>query len=108
MHLVIELPPREQQMAFNRKRWEEVCPDPELARLSRTIETNAYGHILMMPPASGNHHILQGEIVFRLRTLLEGKALPECPISTVDGVRAADVGWFSDERFCSVQGQTVF
>lgn len=108
MQLVIELPPREQQIAFNRRRWEEVCADPELARLSATIETNAYGHILMIPTASGAHSHRQFKVQVELSKRIGGLVLPECPISTMDGVRAADVGWFSDDRFWTVQGQTAF
>ncbi|MES2707287.1 MAG: Uma2 family endonuclease [Verrucomicrobiota bacterium] len=108
MQLVIELPPRGEQIAFNRRRWEEVCADRTLARLPGKIETNAHGTVLMMPPPSGNHSSRQGEIAFILRSLLGGRAIPECPISTIDGVRAADVGWYSDARFARVQGQIAF
>lgn len=108
MQLVIELPPREEQIAFNRRRWEEVCEDRALAELPGKVETNAHGNVLMMPPPSGIHSSRQGEIAFRLRLLLGGKTLPECPISTVDGVRAADVGWYSEKRFGQVNGQNVF
>ena len=41
-------------------------------------------------------------------TLLGGNALVECPISTLDGVRAADVGWYSEDRFARVIGQVAF
>jgi Uma2 family endonuclease len=40
--------------------------------------------------------------------MLGGRALPECPVSTIDGVRSADVGWYSDARFAEVDGQTAF
>jgi Uma2 family endonuclease len=108
MQLVIELPPREEQLAFNRKRWKEICADPEVERLPGKIESNAHGQIVMMPPASGDHSDRQGEILFRLRTLLGGFALPECPVSTLDGVRAVDVGWYSESRFSQVRGQFAF
>ena len=108
MQLVIDLPPRHEQLAFNRRRWEEVCADPELAKLPGKIETNAHGQILMSPPPAGAHSHRCGEIAFRLRTLLGGHALPECPISTLDGVRAADVGWYSAERFAQVRDQIAF
>ncbi len=108
MQLVIELPSREEQLAFNRKRWEEICADLELAKLPGKIESNAHGHVLMMPPASGKHSDHRGEIAFLLRSLIGGRALPECPISTLDGVRAADVGWYSEKRFAQVDGQIAF
>jgi Uma2 family endonuclease len=62
----------------------------------------------MGPPPSGSHSYRQGEIVYALRRLLGGQALPECPISTIDGVRAADVGWYSDARFAEVADQIAF
>ena len=108
MQLVIELPPRDEQIAFNRERWQELCNDPELAKWPGRIETNAHGNILMSPPPSGIHSSRQGEITFLLRKMLGGRALPECPISTIDGVRSADVGWFSDARFALVDSQTAF
>lgn len=62
----------------------------------------------MTPPPSGDHSNRQGEIAFLLRQLLGGRALPECPISTLDGVKAADVGWYSEERYRLVAGQLAF
>jgi Uma2 family endonuclease len=108
MQLVIELPPRPEQLAFNQRRWRELCADHRLATWPGKIETNAHGNILMSPPPSGIHSSRQGEITFLLRSHLGGHALPECPISTIDGVRAADVGWYSEARFCQVQGQAAF
>jgi Uma2 family endonuclease len=108
MRLVIDLPPRDELLAFNRQRWSEVLADPTLADLPFKVETNAHGVLLMTPPPSGSHSDRQGEIVFRLRSLLGGRSLPECPISTIDGVRAADVGWYSDERYSQVAGQIAF
>jgi Uma2 family endonuclease len=108
MQLVIELPTREKQIAFNRQRWSEVLCDPQLADLPFKIETNAHGQILMTPPASGGHSQRQSRILLTLNRLLGGHPLPECPISTIDGVRAADVGWYSDSRFALVQGQESF
>jgi Uma2 family endonuclease len=61
----------------------------------------------MTPPAGEPHSSKQAEIVFQLRILLGGKALVECPISTADGVRAADAAWYSSERYATVKGQLV-
>lgn len=108
MQLIIDLPPRAEQMHVNRQRWVEILADRGLAELPYRIETNAYGQILMTPPASGGHSSRQGEIAFRLRELLGGRSLPECPISTIDGVKAVDVGWYSEQRFAEVFGQLVF
>ncbi len=108
MQWTIELPQREHQLSFNRRRWEEVLADRRLSQLPFRIETNAYGQILMSPPASSGHSCRQGDIAFRLRQSLGGRALPECPVSTLDGVKAVDVGWYSDERFAEVDGQPAF
>ena len=108
MSLMIELPSGADVLDFNRRRWAEIVEDPELAKVPGKVETNRHGQVLMMPPATGGHSSRQGEIGYQLRLLLGGRALPECPISTVDGVRAADVGWYSDARFVEVDGQLVF
>ena len=108
MQLTIQLPPREEQLAFNRKRWGEVLIDRGLIDLPYRIETNEYGQILMTPPASGGHSNRQGEIAYQLRRRLGGRALPECPISTIAGVRVADVGWYGDARFKQVENQIAF
>lgn len=108
MKLTIELPAREDQIAFNRKRWAEVLADRNALQWPGRVETNAFGNLIMMPPASGSHSHRTMKIQFALDRLLGGVALPECPISTIDGVRAADAGWYSEERFAQVQGQIAF
>jgi len=93
MQLLIELPPRAEQIAFNRKRWAEILDDHSLAGFPGKIESNAFGTVLMGPPASGDHSRLTRVVQRELESRLGGLALPECPVSTIDGVRAADVGW---------------
>lgn len=107
MQLVTDVP-REEQLAFNRKRWEEICADPGLAKIEGKIESNGLGQVLVMPPASGLHSYRTRMIQRMLEESLGGIALPECPVSTIDGVRAADVGWYSDVRYAQVQGQLIF
>ena len=108
MQRVIELPPREQQIALNRARWRAVLADPALAALPFRVETNAYGTLLMTPPPSGEHSRRQTRIVLEFARLLGGQPLVECPISTIDGVRAADIGWYSSDRFAEVRQQAAF
>ena len=108
MLLTIEIPPRWQQMLFNRNRWDEIIADQSIADLPYRVETNCYGQLLMSPPASGGHSSRQGDIAYTLRRKLGGSSLPECPISTLDGVKVADVGWYSDSRFEQVANQNVF
>jgi len=108
MQLIIELPPREHQMQFNRIRWTEVLADRTLASFPYRIETNAFGQITMNPPASGGHSTRQGKITVLLDRLLGGHSLPECPISTIDGVKVADIGWYSEARLIRLEGQVAF
>lgn len=108
MKLVIELPPREAQIAFNRKRWAEVLNDRAALQWSGRVETDVFGNTIMTPTASGSHSHRSMKVLLELHRLLGGLALPECPISTMDGIRAVDVGWYSEERFAEVEGQIAF
>src|SRR6266568_1941996 len=96
--LTIELPPHQTQTAFNLRRWAELLANRELARFEGRIETDRHGHIIMSPPPAPSHGSFQAEIGHLLRQLLpHGRTLTECPISTADGVKAADVAWASLE-----------
>ncbi len=96
--LTIELPSQKSQTAFNLRRWAEVLDDPNLAKVVGRIETDRHGQIIMSPPPAASHGGYQLEIGSLLRQLIaEGRASTECPISTADGVRAADVAWASPE-----------
>jgi len=96
--LTIELPEQQAQTAFNLRRWQELLADPELAKVEGRIETDRHGHIIMSPPPAPSHGSYQSEIGYLLRTLMpNGRVLSECPISTADGVKAADVAWASPE-----------
>lgn len=108
MKMVLELPPREEQLAFNRKRWEEVLRDPAFRDTRHRVETNAFGKIIMSPPPHSNHSDRTSRIMFKLHELIGGKSLPECPVSTVGGVRVPDVGWYSLERYRTVEGEAAF
>jgi hypothetical protein len=86
------------QTALNLRRWAELLADRELARVEGRIETDRHGHIIMSPPPAPRHGSFQLEIGHLLRTLMpSGRVLTECPISTADGVKAADVAWASPE-----------
>src|SRR5205807_7156216 len=107
--LTLELPSQKSQTAFNLRRWQEVLADQSLADLDGRIETNRHGHILMSPPPSASHGSFQSEISYFLRTLLEGgRVLTECPISTADGVKAADVAWASRQRLRELGERVCF
>jgi Uma2 family endonuclease len=108
MHFTIELPTRESQLELNRKRWSQVIADRGLSTLPFRIETNEYGQLLMTPPASGEHSSRQGRITILLDRFLGGHSLPECPISTIAGVRAIDIGWYTVDRYAQVKEQIAF
>jgi Uma2 family endonuclease len=107
--LTIELPPQRTQTAFNLRRWSELLRDPALAKIEGRIETDRHGQIIMSPPPGAKH----GGYQFRIGALLDrlmpgGRVLTECPISTADGVRAADVAWASSERVRELGEENCF
>jgi Uma2 family endonuclease len=106
--MTIELPTQEEQTAFNLRRWAELLADPEVAKIEGRIETDRHGHVIMYPPAAFSHGSYQSAIAYLLRTVAsEGRVVTECPISTRDGVRAADVAWISHERLAAI-GENIF
>src|SRR5437868_11945211 len=107
--LTIELPPQQAQTRFNLRRWAELQADPELAKIEGRIETDRHGHIIMFPPPAPSHGSFQAEIAALLRThFRKGRVLTECPISTAEGVKAADVAWASPERFKELGKRVCF
>jgi len=108
MSLAIQLPAREDQMEFNLRIWEQLLADPELAKVEGRIETDRHGHIIMIPPPGPPHGSRQADISYHLRVLLGGRVVTECPISTSDGVKAADVAWFSDVRYARAFDRRCF
>jgi len=107
--LTFELPPHRTQTTFNLRRWSELLADPELAKVEGRIETDRHGHLIIRPPPAPSHGSFQVEIARQLWDLLpEGRVLTECPISTADGVKAADVAWASPERMRELGDQVCF
>src|SRR2546429_226719 len=97
--MTLELPAQKKQTPFNLRRWAELLANRELAKVEGRIETDRHGHIIMSPPPAPGHGSFQSEIAYLLRDLLaHGRVMTECPISTADGVKAADVAWASPER----------
>lgn len=94
--LSIELPPRQRQTAFNERRWSELLADTELARYPGRIETDRHGHVVITSLPSPSHGSLQSEMAHLLHVRArDGRVITGCPISTADGVKAADVAWAS-------------
>src|SRR5437763_5823962 len=107
--LTLELPPQRTQTAFNLRRWSEVLADRELAKVEGRIETDRHGHIIMSPPPAPHHGSLQARITSLLENhMVFGRVLTECPISTSDGVKAADVAWASAARMRELGQQVCF
>ncbi len=99
MGLIIKLPIRPDQDAFNVERWDEVMADPHYTKLDGIFETNRYGQVIHMPPPSFLHARLQSRISALLSELIKtGGTATECPVSTSDGVKGVDVVWLSDEQ----------
>ena len=107
--LTIELPPHHAQTEFNLRRWTELQADTELAKFEGRVETDRHGHIIMTPPPAPSHGSFQGWIAYLLASLMRrGRVLTECPISTADGVKAADVAWASSGRMRELANRTCF
>ena len=107
--LTIELPPQKTQTTFNLRRWAEVLKDPEWAKYDWRIETDRYGYVIMSPPPAPGHGTYQSKIAQLLWTLMpEGHILTECPISTADGVKAADVAWASPGQIRELGDEVCF
>ncbi len=107
--LTIELPPQRTQTAFNLRRWAELLADPEIRKIVGRVETDRHGQIIMSPPAAASHGGYQSEIAYLLRSQMPGgRVHTECPLSTADGVRAADVAWASDACMRELGAQICF
>jgi len=107
--LTLELPEHKPQTVFNLHRWAELLVDRELAKIEGRIETDRHGHIIMSPPPAPSHGSFQLEIGRLLWDLLpNGRVLTECPISTADGVKAADVAWASSELMKELGDEVCF
>jgi Uma2 family endonuclease len=84
--------------------WQDVCEHPGLRNLPFKIELNERGQIVMNA-VRVIHALYQGEIEYRLRTLLKGgRTFPECAIKTDKGTRVADVAWASRETVRKIRG----
>jgi len=102
------LPVITDQHAFNLERWGEICADPLLAAYEFRVESDRFGHAIMMPPSGVDHSSRQSDIAIRLHALMRGgKVLTECPVSTSDGIKGVDVAWISTARMAKVLKQNV-
>jgi len=108
MSALLKLPVIKNQTAFNLERWDELCSDEQLAKLGWRIETDRNGTILMNFPAEYSHGGKQSDISHVLcQTLPDGRTTVECPISTSEGIKVADVAWVSKSRLAKIGGRTA-
>jgi Uma2 family endonuclease len=107
--LTIELPSQAEQTPFNLRRWDELQTDPALAKIEGRIETNLHGQIILTPPAAPSHGSYQVWIgILLVKFMPGGRGLTVCPISTADGVRAADVAWASSGKMRELGDRSCF
>lgn len=78
--------------------WADVMADRSLQDLPYKIELDKWGNVVMSP-ASNRHGRLQGIVFSMLDKLPEGRALIECSVATLEGVKVADAAWCSDAFF---------
>jgi len=99
MAALLKIPSIKNATALHLERWYQLCADPSLQRLPYRIETNCYGHTVLLPPPGFTHSNLQLEIGHLLKILMSGgRALTECAVLTSDGVKGADVAYISESR----------
>ncbi len=97
------------QTAFNIAVWKRLLADPAVAALDYRVETDAHGQMIMSPPPAPAHGGFQSEIAGILRELnQDGKVLTECPISTSQGVKAADIAWCSKRIWEQTKSEVCF
>jgi Uma2 family endonuclease len=107
--VTLELRPREEQTAFNLRRWDEVLADPDLRKLPGRVETDRHGRIIMSPPPAPRHGVFQAKIASLLEKLMRpGQIITECPVSTADGVKGVDVAWASQETWAELGNRACF
>src|SRR5262245_50707744 len=107
--LTIQLLSQSEQDEFNQRRWNELLVDPAIRKIEGRVETDRHGQIIMSPPPSAQHGTYQAKISYALRDLMdEGEVVTECPISTADGVRAADVAWASEQTMRELGNRSCF
>ncbi|MGK0184313.1 MAG: Uma2 family endonuclease [Verrucomicrobiales bacterium] len=97
------------QTEFNLAVWKRLLADPALAALDYRIETDVHGQMIMSPPPAPAHGGFQSEIARILGNWNStGRVLTECPISTSEGVKAADVAWCSKEIWEEAKHEVCF
>ena len=104
----IALRPAAEQHDFNRRVWERLVNDPTLKDTIERIETDGDGNLIMSPPPEIPHRLRQNRIARLLDQLLpEGGALCEGTVSTLEGVKIADVVWYAAQGAAAVENEAI-
>lgn len=108
MNALLSVPRIKDQTSFNLDRWEEIGRDPMVRSWPGRVETDRYGRPIMMCYAEFSHGGKQADIVALLRERAPaGRVTVECPISTSEGIKVADVIWASKKRLVQIGGRTA-
>jgi Uma2 family endonuclease len=83
-------------------RYRAMCDDPCFANVPGKVELDVWGRVLMSP-ASSYHGLVQGRLVHKLKSVLDGEVITEAPIITPTGLFLSDVAWASP-AFMSAHG----
>ena len=103
MSALLSIPRIKNQTVFNIDRWEEIGRDPLVRNWPGKVETDRYGNPIMMCHAEFLHGRRQCDMALLLQQHAPaGKVTVECPISTSEGIKVADVAWLSKKRLVQV------
>jgi Uma2 family endonuclease len=108
MSALLSIPRIKNQTVFNIDRWEEIGRNSMLRNWPGRVETDRYGNPIMMCYAEFSHGGKQFDIASLLQKHVPaGKVTVECPISTSEGIKLADVVWMSKKRLVQVGGRVA-
>lgn len=91
MQELIETPLSGEELA---ERYRSLCEDSRYANLPGKLELDPWGRMVMSPPASYGHGVVQMNLGPILAPL-GGRSSVEAPIVTPAGILVADVAWAS-------------
>ena len=108
MNALLSVPKVKNQTVFNIDRWEAIGRDPLVRNWPGKVETDRYGNPIMMCYSEFSHGGRQFDIGALLQKHApDGKVTVECPISTSEGIKVADVVWLSKKRLVQIGGRVA-
>jgi hypothetical protein len=91
--------PFTEQHALNRQAVGRLWANPRHAGAPELIETDRDGNPIMSRPPDLDHDLRKNRIAKALERLLPGgEAFVETAVSTLEGAKVPDAGWFGAER----------